>query len=227
MFDNYSGYDSVYSDREREEKLMQDKKERCHKNGTLYFVYFWLSIIGAPIIILLAVVGAVFAVLLRSTGAVNFVFGVIGALAIAGAVAQAVILFIIGRDESCFKVAGVAYVILTLLDIGANFVPEGWLQSGCKLLAAVAGLFYLFEFINGSSYILAGVDNYVAGSWETIKKVYIYLILGIVTIVVFMIVPVTRAIALIALFILTLGAFGVIIWEYVLMFKTARALKNF
>ena len=88
-------------------------------------------------------------------------------------------------------------------------------------------MFYLFEFINGSIYILAGVDNYIASSWETLKKVIIYLFIGIVAILVLMFIPVIRVIAVIGAFAAVIAAIVILIWEFVLMFKTARALKNF
>lgn len=227
MFDNYPNYDSLNSDREREDKLMQDKKERCHKNGKLYLIFSFLSVLGTPSIVVLAIIGAVVAVLLDSKGAENLVIGLIGVIALAIGVAIAVIMFLLGRDESCFKAAGIAYILLTLFDTVAEFLPEGFLQSIIKILAAIAGLFYLFEFINGSVNILAGVDNYLSSTWETFRKVLIYLIVGVVACVILCFIPVINIIAIIALVIAAIGAFGILIWEYVLMFKTAIALKNF
>jgi hypothetical protein len=96
-----------------------------------------------------------------------------------------------------------------------------------KLVTLIAELFYLFEFINGSIYILGGVDNYIASSWETLKKVLIYFFIGIVACVILMFIPIINVIAIIALVIACIGAVGVLIWEWVLMFKTARALTNF
>ena len=227
MFENYPNYDSINSDREREEKLMQDKKDRCHKNGKLYLIFSFLSVLGTPAIFVLAIVGAVVAVLLNSKGTEYLVIGLISAVALAIGIAIAVILFLLGREESCFTAAGIAYVVLTLLDMAAEFLPEGFLQSIFKILAAIAGLFYLFEFINGSVNILAGVDNYLSSTWETFRKVMIYILVGMVACVILCFIPIIQIIAIIVLVIGALGAFGVLIWEYVLMFKTAIALKNF
>ena len=38
---------------------MQDKRERCHKRGKLYFVLFWLSVLGTPVIVVLALIGGI------------------------------------------------------------------------------------------------------------------------------------------------------------------------
>ena len=111
--------------------------------------------------------------------------------------------------------------------MAAEFLPEGFLQSIFKILVAIAGLFYLFEFINGSVNILAGVDNYLSSTWETFRKVMIYILVGMVACVILCFIPIIQIIAIIVLVIGALGAFGVLIWEYVLMFKTAIALKNF
>ena len=227
MFENYPNYDSINSDREREEKLMQDKKDRCHKNGKLYLIFSFLSVLGTPAIFVLAIIGAVVAVLLNSKGTEYLVIGLISAVALAIGIAIAVILFLLGRDESCFKAAGIAYILLTLFDTVAEFLPEGFLQSIFKILVAIAGLFYLFEFINGSVNILAGVDNYLSSTWETFRKVMIYILVGMVACVILCFIPIIQIIAIIVLVIGALGAFGVLIWEYVLMFKTANALKNF
>ena len=108
-----------------------------------------------------------------------------------------------------------------------EFLPDGLIKTVLNLVTLIAEMFYLFEFINGSIYILAGVDNYIASSWETLKKVIIYLFIGIVACVILVFIPIIRYLALIAIFIAAIGAIGILIWEWVLMFKTARALKNF
>ena len=231
MFENYSNYDSITADREREEKLMQDKRERCHKRGKLYFVLFWLSVLGTPIIVVLALIGGIISgvvdALYDSMSVYYLVIGGISLISLAAGIVTAVMLFILGQDESCFKAAGIAYIFVNIFNVIAEFVPEGFISTILKLLTLVAELFYLFEFINGSIFILAGVDDYIASSWETLKKFYIYLIIGIVACIVLAFIPFINILALIALVIAAIGSIGVLIWEWVLMFKTARALKNF
>ena len=136
-------------------------------------------------------------------------------------------LFILGQDESCFKAAGIAFIFVNIFNVIAEFVPEGFISTILKLLTLVAELFYLFEFINGSIFILAGVDDYLASSWETIKKVFIYLFIGLAACIVLAFIPFINILALIVLVIAAIGSIGILIWEWVLMFKTARALKNF
>ena len=231
MFDNYSNYDSITNDREREEKLMQDKRERCHKEGKLYFVLFWLTVLGTPVILLLSIIGGVagatFDVLFDSKAVLYGFLGIIGVISLAAGIVTAVILFILGKEESCFKAAGIAYIIIALSSTVTEFLPDGLIKTVLELVTLIAEMFYLFEFINGSIYILAGVDNYIASSWETLKKVIIYLFIGIVACVILVFIPIIRYLALIAIFIAAIGAIGILIWEWVLMFKTARALKNF
>jgi len=231
MFENYSNYDSITADREREEKLMQDKRERCHKRGKLYFILFWLTVIGTPVIIVLALIGGVVSgianSLFDSMSVYYVVIGTISLISLAAGVATAVILFILGRDESCFKAAGIAYIFVNIFNVITEFVPEGFFNLALSLLTLIAELFYLFEFINGSIYILAGVDDYLASSWEMLKKVFIYLFIGLTACIVLMFIPFINILALIVLVIAAIGSIGVLIWEWVLMFKTARALKNF
>ena len=178
MFDNYSNYDSITNDREREEKLMQDKRERCHKEGKLYFVLFWLTVLGTPVILLLSIIagvaGAAFDVLFDSKAVLYGFLGIIGVISLAAGIVTAVILFILGKEESCFKAAGIAYIIIALSSTVTEFLPDGLIKTVLELVTLIAEMFYLFEFINGSIYILAGVDNYIASSWETLKKVIIY-----------------------------------------------------
>jgi len=231
MFENYSNYDSITADREREEKLMQDKRERCHKRGKLYFVLFWLSVLGTPVIVVLALIGGIISgvvdALYDSMSVYYLVIGGISLISLAAGIVTAVMLFILGQDESCFKAAGIAYIFVNIFNVIAEFVPEGFINTILKLLTLVAELFYLFEFINGSIFILAGVDDYIASSWETLKKVFIYLFIGLAACIVLMFIPFINVLALIVLVIAAIGSIGVLIWEWVLMFKTARALKNF
>ena len=227
MFDNYPNYDSIHSDREREEKLMQDKKDRCHKRGKLYFVLFWLSAFGTPAIFLIMVLGSTIAVLLDSMGFAYLVAGLLSLIGIVIGVVTAVILFVLGKEESCFRAAGIAYLFVAGLNTASQFLPEGIIKTVVELGTIIATLFYLFEFINGSIYILAGVDDYIANSWEIIKKVFIYLFAGLVVCIILMFIPIFTFFAVILLIIAVIIAFGVYIWELVLMFKTASALKNF
>ena len=227
MFDNYPNYDSIHSDREREEKLMQDKKDRCHKRGKLYFVLFWLSAFGTPAIFLIMVLGSTIAVLLDSMGFAYLVAGLLGLIGIVIGVVTAVILFVLGKEESCFRAAGIAYLFVAGLNTASQFPPEGIIKTVVELGTIIATLFYLFEFINGSIYILAGVDDYIANSWEIIKKVFIYLFAGLVVCIILMFIPIFTFFAVILLIIAVIIALGVYIWELVLMFKTASALKNF
>ena len=227
MFDNYPNYDSIHSDREREEKLMQDKKDRCHKRGKLYFVLFWLSAFGTPAIFLIMVLGSTIAVLLDSMGFAYLVAGLLGLIGIVIGVVTAVILFVLGKEESCFRAAGIAYLFVAGLNTASQFLPEGIIKTVVELGTIIATLFYLFEFINGSIYILAGVDDYIANSWEIIKKVFIYLFAGLVVCIILMFIPIFTFFAVILLIIAVIIALGVYIWELVLMFKTASALKNF
>lgn len=231
MFENYPNYDSINADREREEKLMQDKRERCHKRGKLYFVLFWLSVLGTPVIFLLALIGGIVSgvvdALYDSMSVYYLVIGGISLISLAAGIVTAVMLFILGQDESCFKAAGIAFIFVNIFNVIAEFVPEGFISTILKLLTLVAELFYLFEFINGSIFILAGVDDYLASSWETIKKVFIYLFIGLAACIVLAFIPFINILALIVLVIAAIGSIGVLIWEWVLMFKTARALKNF
>ena len=231
MFDNYSNYDSITNDREREEKLMQDKRERCHKEGKLYFVLFWLTVLGTPVILLLSVIagvaGAAFDVLFDSMAVLYGFLGIIGVISLAAGIVTAVILFTLGKEESCFKAAGIAYIIIAVSSTATEFLPDGLIKTVLNLVTLIAEMFYLFEFINGSIYILAGVDNYIASSWETLKKVIIYLFVGIVACVILMFIPFIRVLALIAMVFASIAAIAIFIWELVLMFKTASALKNF
>ncbi|MBP5529234.1 MAG: hypothetical protein J6X80_04200 [Lachnospiraceae bacterium] len=231
MFENYPNYDSINADREREEKLMQDKRERCHKRGKLYFVLFWLTVLGTPVIFLLALIGGIVSgvvdALYDSMSVYYLVIGGISLISLAAGIVTAVMLFILGQDESCFKAAGIAFIFVNIFNVIAEFVPEGFISTILKLLTLVAELFYLFEFINGSIFILAGVDDYLASSWETIKKVFIYLFIGLAACIVLAFIPFINILALIVLVIAAIGSIGVLIWEWVLMFKTARALKNF
>ena len=227
MFDNYPNYDSINSDREREEKLMEDKRERCHKIGKLYSVLFWLTVLGTPIILVVSLVGGVVAGLLDSMELAYLVIGLISILALAAGVITTIVLFVLGKEESSFTAAGIAYILLTLFNTASEFLPEGVIKKVAEVLGLIAAMFYLFKFINGSYYILAGVDNYLASQWESLKKVILYFIIGIIACVILVIIPIIRVIALIALVIAVFGAIVVLIWEWVLMFKTARALKNF
>ncbi len=224
--DNYSNFNSA-----GEDSMMLAKRQRCHEEGKLYSVLFWMTVVGSPAILVLSfiggIIGGIFSVFFSSDAVLYVVLGIIGVITLALGVTVAVMLLKLGREESCFQAAGIAYIVVALSSTIAEFLPDGIFKSVLKIVEVIAALFYLFEFINGSIHILSGVDNNLAYSWETLKKVYTIIAIVIVVCVVVAFIPVLGVLAALVMVLAALAAIGVLIWEYVLMFKTARALKNF
>ena len=48
MFEDDNYYGSINQDKEREQKLMQDRRDRTHKRGLYYFILFWLIFMISP-----------------------------------------------------------------------------------------------------------------------------------------------------------------------------------
>ena len=227
--DNYSNFNSVNS--AGEDSMMLAKRQRSHEEGKLYSVLFWMNVVGSPTILILSfiggIIGGAFSILFGSNAVLYVILGIIGVITLAIGVTIAVMLFKLGQEESCFQAAGIAYIVVALSSTIAEFLPDGLFKSVLNIVEVIAALFYLFEFINGSIHILSGVDNNLAYSWETLKKVYTIIAIVIVVCVVVAFIPFLGVLAALVLVLAALAAIGVLIWEWVLMFKTARALKNF
>lgn len=223
MFEDDNYYGSINQDKEREQKLMQDRRDRTHKRGLYYFILFWLTILSIPLTFLGSIAGAAEVFLFNTSN----VLLLMAAVVIAIGIGVVVLLFLLGKDESCFTIAAIAYILQVLFNSISEFLPDSLFKVVLSLLTMVASLFYLFEFINGSIYILAGVDDYLADSWETLKKIFIYAAVGFVICLILVFIPFISILAILAMIIGVIGLIVLVIWQWVLMFKTARALRNF
>ena len=55
MFEDDNYYGSINQDKEREQKLMQDRRDRTHKRGVYFSIIFWMTILSIPLTVIAAI----------------------------------------------------------------------------------------------------------------------------------------------------------------------------
>ena len=99
--------------------------------------------------------------------------------------------------------------------------------STFKLIGAILGLIYITNFTSAMSDSLWHINNALADNWMTFKKVFFGLLIASLACVVLAFIPIINILAAIALVIIAIGLIGVGIWQLVLLFMSAGAVRNY
>jgi len=132
----------------------------------------------------------------------------------------------LGKYFQEFKTAGIYFMISGACG-AAQAATSGFLSSVFSLASAVLAVLYVLKFAVAMSNSFDNVASYMAISWESFKKAYIYVYAGIVICTVATIFPILNILALIALLVLSIGVVVLSIWQIVLVLRSANVMKQY
>ena len=96
-----------------------------------------------------------------------------------------------------------------------------------SILSAVFSVLYVLKFAVAMSNSFDNVASYMAISWESFKKAYTYVYGGIVICTLLCFFPILNILAIIALFLLSLAAIGLSIWQIVLLVRSSNVMHQY
>lgn len=139
----------------------------------------------------------------------------------------AVILFLLGKYDYEFSLAGLFCILAQLFTLIRLFVPDTAMNILISLIGSVFSILYLLKFANAMSSRFLPVDLTLSDSWESYRKAYIYLISITCACVVFALIPFINILAGIVSIICALAAIGFLFWMLVLLYKSSVSMKAF
>ena len=136
---------------------------------------------------------------------------------------------ILMRDvDDRFQTAGIFYIIYYILSNAMDLIfDQNIVGSTFNIIGAILGLIYITNFTSAMSDSLWHINNALADNWMTFKKVFFGLLIASLACVVLAFIPIINILAAIALVIIAIGLIGVGIWQLVLLFMSAGAVRNY
>ncbi len=215
--------------REMEEQLEHEERlSRCSVFSKKYMQMFLILIGGVAANILLTIISNIAsknedliegaAMIMIGISAAYFVFAVL----------YGVILIRLGRYHLEFKSAGIYYMLSGVCE-AVRYAISGSTMASLffSILAAVFSVLYVLKFAVAMSNSFDNVAMYMAISWETFKKVFIYVYAGIVGCTLLSFFPLLGILAAFALIALVFVAIIVSIWQIILVFRSARVMRQY
>lgn len=150
-------------------------------------------------------------------------------IAIASAAISALYGFILismGKYHPEFKTAGLYFIISGVCE-AVYYSTTGLAAVAFSILGAVFSVLYILKFAIAMSNSFDNVASYMAVSWESFRKVFMYVYCGIVICTLLCFFPILNILAAFALLFLTVAAIAVSIWQIVLVFRSANVMKQY
>lgn len=208
-----------------------EKMNKCSKLGKLLDILFWLNIAELIMSVLMITISLT-AGLTISLGNRNFLFSPSYALLIAYIVNFAVCIFIgiitiiMGKHDKDFILAGIFYIICAAFNSASKTV-----MSDSKIIVVIASLFsilYILKFTNGMINIVYPTDLELTDGWERLRKVYIAVYGGLaISIIMPKLLKALAFFAAVVILVATIASLVAIIWNIILLHKSANAMKSY
>ena len=213
--------------REMEEQLEHDERiSRCSIFAKKYMQMFLILIGGVAANVLLLIIANIAS---KNedliTGAATIMI-VISAVYSVFAILYGVILMGLGKYHLEFKSAGIYYILSGVCE-AVRYSTSGWASFFFSLLAAVFSVLYILKFAVAMSNSFDKVAMYMAVTWETFKKAFIYVYAGIVGCTLLGFFPILNILAAIVLIVLLIAAVILSIWQIILVFRSANVMKQY
>ena len=155
------------------------------------------------------------------------VYMIIIAVVSAGlSVLYGLILLGLGNSHMDFKKAGLYYMIYGAFTAVANSTT-GMANMAFAILAAVFSVLYVLKFAVAMSNSFDNVASYMAISWESFKRVFMYVYGAIVVCTLACFFPVLGLVAAFVLIGLAIAAIGVSIWQILLVLRSSQVMKQY
>lgn len=150
----------------------------------------------------------------------------VAVLSAALSVLYGLILLSLGNQNLDFRTAGFYYVLYGACNSVSNSTG-GMAKVFFTIIAAVFSVLYILKFAVAMSNSFDNVASYMAVSWESFKKVFMYVYAGIVICTLACFFPILNIAAAVCLLILAVAAIGVSIWQIALIFRSSQVMKQY
>lgn len=213
--------------KEMQEQLeREERNNRCTALSKKYMQLFMILIGGVALNFISTVLANIASGSITFHKAAGILMIVVAASSLGISVLYGLFLLRLERYRFEFKLAGVYYIVAGACE-AVSKATSGGLSLILTILGAVFSVLYVLKFAVGMSNSFDNIASYMAITWETFKKVYKYVFSGIVICSILSFLPVFGLIAVIGLLILSIASIVVSIWQIILVFRSARVMKQY
>lgn len=205
------------SERERQMRAME--REQAVVLGRRFRLLFLISI--ASVIVSFSSYVAAYC------GAGFGVIAVISGIGLAMSILFAVNLFMLGKFNGEFTMAGLAYVLAQIADFCRSISPVG-VSSVFSIMAAALSVGYVIKFTTAMEACVTHADGYLAESWEKFRRYFIYVTIFTIACTVLIFVPsIVMVLSAIGIFLAAIASLILSVWQLVLLYRSANTMTAF
>ena len=230
--ENFGGYSAGaqrrdYYEQLREEAEHIERQNNCREYSKRYMQMFiilianvFFNIIG----LILSRVGANDAQFRKDT----FVFSVVVAIgSVVCYVLYGLVLIMLSHYNMDFRPAGTFFILSGICQATSRVIPNNTLYLFTSLAASVFAVLYVLKFASAASTSFDKVALYMSSSWETFRKVYMYVYIATAAASILIFMPVLGLIMIYALLALAIIAIGLEIWQILLLLRSSVIMKQY
>lgn len=205
------------SERERQMRAME--REQAVVLGSRFKLLF---------IIHVASVAASFASYVATYLEAGFgVIAVISGISLAMSILFAVILFMLGKYNGEFTMAGLTFIMAQIATFCQSISPSG-VSMMFSIMAAALSVGYVIKFTSGMEACVTPADGYLAESWEKFRNYFIYVTIFTVCCTVLVFFPgILKVLAAIGILLAAIVALILSVWQIVLLYRSANTMTAF
>ena len=230
--ESYGGYTAGeqrrdYYEQLREEAEHIERQNNCREYSKRYMQMFIILIANVffnVIGLILSRVGANDEQFRKDT----FVFTIV--LAIGSVMCYALfglVLVMLSRFNMDFRPAGMFYILSGICQAVARVIPGNTLYFFITIAQSIFAVLYVLKFASAASTSFDKVALYMSSSWETFRKVYMYVYIATVAASILIFMPVLGLIMIYALLALAIIAIGLEIWQILLLLRSSVIMKQY
>ena len=218
----------VTHDRYEQIKKETEHMEQVQRCTEMSKKFMWLFLILAGSVLINAIVSIMSYMRSKGSGGNAMLLIMVGLsiISVVVTIPYGIILISMRYHVSDFKLAGMYVIFCQCFSGLASSISTG-AYILFSLLSAVFSVLYMIKFATAMSSSFDNIANYMAITWETFKKIYIYLQIGLLICTAACIIPILNIFALIGILLLELAAIGVSIWQIVLLFRSSRVMDQY
>ena len=217
----------VRFDRKKESKEqfeLEEKVSRCTVLSKKYKQMFLFLIGGAALSIISTILSSIASSNADFYKEMKVFMIIIAAASAALSVCYGVFLLGLGRYHLDFKTAGLYYIISGASSAVSNSTT-GKMQITFQLLTAVFSVLYILKFAVAMSNSFDGVAPYMAVTWESYKKIFLYVYGAFVICLIACFLQVMSVAALLLIF-LSVAIIAISIWQITLVLRSSQIMKQ-
>lgn len=213
---------------ENTEKIPSVPIELKAKCADMSVKFNYMFIIKIAILIITALtMAASIAVAFLHVPALGVVITVFPFIKLLADIFYVVLLLFLGKHLNDYKIAGILFIVNSLLELLKNLFSQSELNVAISILSAIFGLLFVLTFSNAMISAFERVDLNMTSSWESFRKANIIIFSGILICAVGVFIPILNYIVVFAVFIFAIAAIIVGIWELILLKNSSKIMKSF